>query len=128
MFYNLGKEPSAKETDIMTKENVRGMDSTKTRSPTPDKRESKKSNVRKSSSAPALKQDLTLTDPKILRRPPLARQSMAMSVAHIGMPGEHGGKIFYFSRYQFFITKIICVYFVNIIQNLHNIRLSTETF
>ncbi len=40
---------------------------------------------------PQPKQDSTLTDPKILRRPPSARQSMAMSVAHIALPDQNTG-------------------------------------
>ena len=89
-----------KETEIMTKEAIRNMEvkfsvseNTKRRSPTSDKKESRKTNVRKLLSMPPPKQDSVVTDPKILRRPPSARQSMAMSVAHIGLPDDHSGMI-----------------------------------
>ena len=62
------------------------------RSPNPDRKELKKISKRKPASAPLPKQDSTVNDFKILRRPPSARQSMAMSVAHIGLPDKRTGK------------------------------------
>ena len=97
---HLGKQSAMKETEIITKEATRSMevkfsvqDNTKRRSPTPDKKETKKTNVRRPLSMPPPKQDSVVTDPKILRRPPSARQSMAMSVAHIGLPDDQSGMV-----------------------------------
>ena len=62
--------------------------------PSADRRETKKVIRRRPiSSAPQPKQDSAVNEFKILRRPPSARQSMAMSVAHIGLPDEHIGKL-----------------------------------
>ena len=62
------------------------------RSPKPDRKEPKKISKRKSISAPLPKQGSAVNDFKILRRPPSARQSMAMSVAHIALPDQRNGK------------------------------------
>ncbi len=59
-----------------------------------EKKEAKKKAFRRPLSAVTPKQNSAAVDAKILRRPPSARQSMAMSIAHIGLPGEHNGAYF----------------------------------
>ena len=61
-------------------------------SPKPDGKEPKRISKRKPISAPLPKKDSAVNDFKILRRPPSARQSMAMSVAHIGLPDKRNGR------------------------------------
>ena len=61
-------------------------------SPKPVRKDPKKISKRKPTSVPLPKQDSAVNDFKILRRPHSARQSMAMSVAHIGLPDKRTGK------------------------------------
>ena len=51
----------------------------------------KKRRPKRPSSAVAPNQDSAVIDPKILRRPPSARQSITMSVAQIALPDDNSG-------------------------------------
>ena len=93
----LGKDVPLKESEMAkgeaTKMVVQSVsENSEKRSPKPDRKEPKKISKRKTISAPLPKQDSAVNDFKILRRPPSARQSMAISVAHIGLPDQRNGK------------------------------------
>ena len=92
-----GRDAPLKDSEMAKGEGTKSVvksvsENSQKRSPKPDRKDPKKISKRKPASAPPPKQDSTVNDFKILRRPPSARQSMAMSVAHIVLPEKRTGK------------------------------------